>query len=130
MEDDGRCVAARGKTMFIRWAYGQMDKAPDYGSGDSRFDPWYARSFVCSPALGSFFCLSAAAIIDDVVVVVAIAVLRSIGGSSSKPAVITLNSQLSVLSSQFSVLTCAVGSVLAGASVISSNYIQTYAARK
>ena len=23
-----------------------MDKAPDYGSGDSRFDPWYARSIL------------------------------------------------------------------------------------
>ncbi|KAI8869388.1 hypothetical protein GQ42DRAFT_29336 [Ramicandelaber brevisporus] len=52
-----RCVAACGIMVFIRWAYGQMDKAPDYGSGDSRFDPWYARSFVCSLTLASFFCL-------------------------------------------------------------------------
>ncbi|KAI8869387.1 hypothetical protein GQ42DRAFT_156244 [Ramicandelaber brevisporus] len=70
-------------------------------AGDSRFDPWYARCFVCSLALDSFFCLPATAIIDDVVVFVAAAVPRLIGGSSSAPAVITLSSQFSlVLSAQ------------------------------
>ncbi len=36
------CVHAQGCQM--RWASGAMDNASDYGSEDSRFDSWLARS--------------------------------------------------------------------------------------
>ena len=32
--------------FWTHWACGAMDNAPDYGSGDSRFESWHARNFL------------------------------------------------------------------------------------
>ena len=43
MFDIGENYKVYVKCRISSGAYGPMDKAPDFGSGDSRFDPWWAR---------------------------------------------------------------------------------------
>ena len=33
--------------VWFQWPRGPMDKASDYESGDSRFESWRGRSFLC-----------------------------------------------------------------------------------
>ena len=42
-------------TCVSRRPYGPMDKAPAYGAGDSRFDPWYGQdSLLLSRTMSDF----------------------------------------------------------------------------
>ena len=43
------------------WACGAMDNAPDYGSGDSRFDSWQARSITDHSFLATDYWASSSA---------------------------------------------------------------------
>ncbi len=41
--------------MRGRWPRGPMDKAPDYGSGDSRFESWRGRQLFYSSGVHDHF---------------------------------------------------------------------------
>ena len=51
---DNRRVQSHDPHMTTR-ACGAMDNAPDYGSGDSRFDSWQARSRKACPRVSTIY---------------------------------------------------------------------------